>query len=101
VSLPANDVQVRSGYASDLLSDVLAKAGEGALWVTNQKHQNVIGVAVMLDLAGVIVAGGVELDANTVANAIEEKVALYKTDKTLYEVAGRMYEIGIPPASGR
>ena len=43
--------EVVGGYASDLLSDVLANAKGGTLWVTNQKHQNVVGVAVMLGLA--------------------------------------------------
>jgi hypothetical protein len=101
VNHPGNDLQVKNGYASDLLSDVLARAGDGTLWVTNQKHQNVIGVAVMLDFAGVIIAGGVEPDANTIANAVEEGVALYRTGLSLYEVAGRMYEIGIPPVAAR
>ena len=59
------DVEVTSGYASDLLSDVLAHAKNGALWVTNHKHSNIIGVAVMLNLAGVIIAGGIEPDPGT------------------------------------
>ena len=88
-------VEVSSGYASDLLSDVLARAKNGALWVTNHKHTNIIGVAVMLNLAGVIIAGGVEPDAGTVEKAKEEKISLFTTDLTLYEVVGRMYELGI------
>ncbi len=89
------DVEVSSGYASDLLSDVLARAKNGALWVTNHKHVNIIGVASMLNLAGVIIAGGIEPDPGTVAKAVEEKTPLFTTDLTLYEVVGRMYELGI------
>lgn len=89
------EVDVTSGYASDLLSDVLAKAKNGTLWVTNQKHQNVVGVAVMLNLSGVIIAGGIEPDANTLEKAAEESLPLYTTAETLYEVVGRMYELGI------
>ena len=91
----AASVEVTSGYASDLLSDVLAKGKAGALWVTNQKHQNIIGVAVMLDFAGVIIAGGIDPDPNTLEKAIEESVPLYTTDLSLYELVGRMYELGI------
>ena len=97
---PANKadagVEVTAGYASDLLSDVLAKGRSGVLWVTNQKHQNVIGVAVMLSLAGVIIAGGVAPDENTLEKAAEEGVALYTTNMSLYEVVGRLYQMGIP-----
>ena len=87
--------EVSSGYASDLLSDVLAKAKNGALWVTNHKHTNIIGVAVMLNLSGVVIAGGLEPDPGTLEKAIEENVPLYTTDMTLYETVGRMYELGI------
>jgi len=88
-------VEVTSGYASDLLSDVLANAKNGALWVTNHRHTNIIGVAVMLNLAGVVIAGGLEPDTGTLEKAIEENVPLYTTDLTLYETVGRMYELGI------
>lgn len=87
--------EVAFGYASDLLSDVLAKAKKGTLWVTNQKHQNVIGVAVMLDLAGVIIAGGIEPDENTLDKAREENVALYTTTESLFDVVGKLYELGL------
>lgn len=89
------DIEVTAGYASDLLSDVLAKAKNGTLWVTNQKHQNIVGVAVMLNLSGVIIAGGIEPDGNTLEKAVQESIPLYTTNATLYEVAGKMWEIGI------
>jgi len=91
----AADVEVASGYASDLLSDVLARGKAGTLWVTNHKHVNIVGVAVMLNLAGVIIAGGTEPDPGTVEKAIEENVPLYTSDLSLYEIVGRMYELGI------
>lgn len=87
--------EVTSGYASDLLSEVLANGKGGALWVTNHKHVNIIGVAVMLSLSGVIIAGGVEPDPGTLEKAIEENVPLYTTDLTMFEIVGRMYELGI------
>jgi len=94
----AADVEVTSGYASDLLSDVLAHAGNGALWVTNHKHANIIGVAVMLNLAGVIISGGIEPDPATLQKAAEESVPLYTTDMSMFEVVGKLYELGVRPS---
>lgn len=91
----ADDVIVTAGYVSDLLSDVLAKASNGTLWVTNQKHQNIIGVAVMLNLAGVIIAGGISPDENTLEKAVSESVSLYTSDLSAFELAGRLYEMGL------
>ena len=86
---------VTSGYSSDLLSDVLAKAKDGALWVTNQKHQNIVGVAVMLNLAGVIIAGGLKPEDNTLEKANEEGIPIYTTDKQTFEIVGKLWEMGI------
>ena len=89
------DIEIESGYASDLLSDVLAKGRKNALWVTNQKHQNIIGVAVMLDLAGVVIAGGIEPDANTLEKAADENIALYTSEMSMFDLVGKLYEMGI------
>lgn len=89
------DKEITSGYASDLLSDVLAKGKQGMLWVTNQKHQNIIGVAVMLDLAGVVIAGGLMPDENTRNKAAEENIPLYTTDTSMFDLAGKLYEFGV------
>ncbi|MHB9036669.1 MAG: DRTGG domain-containing protein [Armatimonadota bacterium] len=88
-------IEVTSGYASDLLSDVLAKTKNGAIWVTNQKHINIIGVAVMLNLAGVVIAGGIEPDENTIEKAKEENVPLYTTEMSLYETVCKLHDLGI------
>lgn len=87
--------EVTSGYASDLLSDVLANAKNGALWMTNHKHVNIIGVAVMLNLAAVVIVGGLEPDPGTVEKAVEENVTLYTTDMSMFELAGKLYEMGV------
>ena len=49
----------------------------------------------MLDLAGVIIAGGMEPEDNTLEKANEEGVPLYTTDMPLYEVVGKLYDLGI------
>ena len=41
------EVEVTGGYASDLLSDVLANAASGNVWITLQAHQNIVAVASM------------------------------------------------------
>ncbi len=88
-------IEVTAGYASDLLSDVLAKAKNGTIWVTNQKHQNVVGVAVMLNLAAVVIAGGIEPDENTLEKAIDQNVPLYTTGMSAYETVGKLWEMGV------
>ncbi len=89
------DREVTCGYASDLLSDVLAHAVEGSVWVTLHIHQNIVAVASHKDLAGVILVQGREPDADTVAKAEEEKIPLLVTDLPAFELVGRLYKAGI------
>lgn len=89
------DREVKGGYCSDLLSDVMAKAAEGSIWVTNQAHQNVAAVAVLTEVAAVIVAGGVEPDKDLADKAKANAVNLFTTDLSSYEIVGRLYELGI------
>ena len=86
---------VTGGYASDLLSDVLANAKDGQIWITNQKHQNCIAVASLLSISAIIIAGGIEPDANTVEKANAEKVALFKSDISAFDLVGQLYELGL------
>jgi len=89
------ETEVRGGYASDLLSDVIANAKEGDLWVTLQLHQNVVAVAFLNNLAGIIISGGREPDPETINKAEEQEVPIMVTPLCTYEVVGRMYQLGI------
>ena len=53
------DREVTGGYASDLLSCVMAGARAGDVWVTLQAHANVVAVASLLTLAAVVITEGV------------------------------------------
>ncbi len=86
------------GYVSDLLSDVMANAKAGDLWVTLQTHQNIVAVASLKEIAGIIIIGGREPEKATLAKAEEEKIPILLTNLPAFEVVGRLYQMGI---SGR
>jgi hypothetical protein len=89
------ETDIKTGYASDLLSDVLANSIEGDLWVTRQTHLNIVAIAVMRDLAGVLLANGVKPDPDTIAKAVEKSVPIFRTPLPTFEVVGRLYQLGI------
>ena len=89
------DRVVRGGYVSDLLSDVIAGAKEGDLWITLQLHQNVVAVAFLNNLAGIVIVGGREPDPDTIKKGEEQGVPIMVTQMTAYEMAGKLYAMGI------
>jgi len=91
----AVDKQVTGGYASDLLSDVIANSKAGCLWVTMQTHRNIIAVATLKELAAIILVNGRTPDPETLEKAREEKVVLMGSRLPAFELAGRLYQMGI------
>ena len=87
--------EVSGGYASDLLSDVIANAEEGDIWVTLQVHQNIVAVAGMKDLAGVILVNSREPEEDTLKRANQEKIPLMMSDLPAFELIGRLYNLGL------
>jgi len=89
------DREVTGCYVSDLLSDVMANAEEGQVWVTLQVHLNIIAVAALKDLAGIILVNSRKPLEDTLAKAGEEDLPLLSTSLFTYDVSGRLYELGI------
>jgi hypothetical protein len=87
--------EVVTGYASDLLSDVLARAPAGAVLVTIQAHINTIAVALHARLSGVILAGGHEPDKTVIDRATDERIPLFVATEPTFEVVGRLYDLGL------
>jgi hypothetical protein len=87
-----------SGYASDLLSCVMAGAAENGLWITLQAHGNIVAVAALLGLSAVIITENAMPDETTIAKANEEGITLLATPRSTYFIAGRLWELGIPSA---
>ncbi len=79
-------------YISDLLSDVMGHAQEGNVWLTIQTHNNVVAVALLLNLAAVVFTAGNTPDASTIEKGREEGVVLLSTKLSTFEAAGRIYQ---------
>jgi hypothetical protein len=86
---------VSAGHASDLLSDVLANAPGGGVLVTIQVHMNVIAVSVNAGLAAVIFTSGRTPDEPVREKAVEERILLYTSKESTFDVVGQLYVAGL------
>ena len=87
--------EVKDGYCGDLLSEIMANAPESCVWLTIQGHQNIVAVALLREMAAVIITGGHSPDAETMQKANQEEIPLLLWPKSAYELAGRLYALGI------
>jgi predicted transcriptional regulator len=89
------DRDVTGGYCGDLLSDVMANSSGGEIWLTIQSHQNIVAVAVLKDLAAVIMVNGHQPDDETKAKAEDEGIPILLSKADSYQLAGELYGFGI------
>lgn len=89
------DREITGGYASDLMSDVIAHGKEGNVWITLQVHQNIVAVAAMNNLAGIILVNSREPEKETVEKAEAEGVPVMVSEMATFELVGRLYGMGI------
>jgi len=87
-----------NGYASDLLSCVMAGAGENGIWVTLQAHGNIVAVAALIGVAAVIITEDAQPDEATIAKANEEGITLLSTPSPTFHIVGKLWEMGIKAA---
>ena len=89
------DRPVKGGYASDLLSDVIANAQDGDVWVTLQRHVNIVAVAHLKGLATIVLVNGRAPESDTIARAADEHLPIVTTPLEAFDVAGRLYGLGV------
>jgi hypothetical protein len=79
----------------DLLSWVMAKGKKGNLWITVQTHTNSVAVASLLEMSGIIIPDGIEVEPETIEKANDENIAVLSTDMSPYQIFKCLYEMGI------
>ena len=89
------DYDINKGYSSDLLSDVIANSKEGDLWITLQIHPNIVAVASMKGLSGIVIINGREPEEETIKKAEEENIPIMVSKLSAFELIGKLYILGI------
>ena len=89
------DMEVKTAFGADLMSDVLAFAKSGSLLLTGLTNTQVIRTANVLDIAAIILVRAKQPSSETIALAREPKIPILTTKYILFETAGRLYAKGI------
>jgi predicted transcriptional regulator len=89
------DLEVKTAFGADLMSDVLAFAKSGSMLITGLTNTQVIRTANVLDIAAIILVRGKKPSLETINLAKELKIPLLTTKYILFETAGRLYAKGV------
>lgn len=89
------NMEVRTAFGADLMSDVLAFAKPGSLLLTGLTNPQVIRTSDVLDIAAIILVRGKRPLKETIQLAEELRIPLLTTKFILFEAVGRLYAKGI------
>jgi serine kinase of HPr protein (carbohydrate metabolism regulator) len=85
--------QIDAGYVSDLLSDVIANAPENSVWITVQRHINILGVAKLKNIIAIVTPRSLSVEAGVIDKAKAEGIALLRSDLSAFELTGKLYAL--------
>ena len=89
------DIEVKTGFAADLMSDVLAIAKAGGLLLTGLTNPQIVRTSDVLDIAAIVMVRGKLPLPETIQLAEELQIPILSTKYILFEAAGKLYAKGI------
>lgn len=89
------DAEAEGCYIGDLLSIAMSRLGEKNVWVTIQTNVNVVAVSVLVESSCVILCDGQKPDETAKNKANAEGVPIMTTEKSAYELAVSLAQLGI------
>ena len=87
--------EVSGVFVSDMLSDVMAGAKSGNLWLTVQTHKSIVPAANLVDVSAVIITSGKQVPKETVDLASKYNIAILFTELATFELVGKLYGMGL------
>lgn len=84
--------EIKGGYTSDLLSDVVGHAKEGDIWITLHTHKNITAVASLKKLSAIVLVKGYSPDEDTAEASEVEGIPILGTSMQSFEISGAIYE---------
>jgi predicted transcriptional regulator len=82
-------------FVSDMLSDVMAGAKSGNLWLTIQTHKSIVPAANLVDVSAVVITSGKEVPQDTVDLASKYNIAILSSELPTFELVGQLYGLGL------
>ena len=91
------DRVIHTGFASDMMSDVLAYVQEDTLLLTGLVNSQAIRTAEMLDLPCVVFVRGKNPHKDAIMRAKQLGMPALSTQYSMFEACGRLYAAGLKP----
>jgi predicted transcriptional regulator len=80
---------------SDMVSDVMARATSGNLWLTIQTHKSIVPAANLVDVSAIVITSGKQVPQETVDIASKFGIAILSTQLPTFDLVGKLFGMGL------
>lgn len=87
---PRQDLEIRGGYACDMLSFVVSRLKENQVWLTILNSVNVVAVASLAECPIVVLTESMTMEPDVCQRAQEKGLLVLATPLSTYEAAARL-----------
>lgn len=95
----STDLEIQTVHASDLISEVLASCGRGALWLTSLLDSQIVNTAELFDLSCVVFVGSRRPSQSIIDAARDDAIPVFVTGLSMFEACGLLFQHGLKTAS--
>ena len=95
------DTEVKTAFAADLMSDVLAFAKPGSVMITGLTNPQIIRIASIVDNSAILIVRGKIPPDETITLAEELDIPVLSTKYIMFETSGKLYANGIVGCVGK
>jgi predicted transcriptional regulator len=92
-----DNIEIKNGYAADLMSDVLAFASPFVLLITGLTNIQIFRTAQMLDIPAIVFVRGKMPQDDLLALANESEMPILFSKSSMFDACGKLYTNGLLP----
>jgi predicted transcriptional regulator len=95
------DRDIEGVYISDMVSDVMAGAKSGNLWLTIQTHKSIVPAANLVDVSAIVITGGKQVPEETIEFASKYSIAILAGPLATFPLVVKLIELGLGASAQR
>ncbi|WHH59218.1 DRTGG domain-containing protein [Petroclostridium sp. X23] len=84
--------EVKGCYVCDLLSWVMSHAQKDNMWITVQTNVNIVAVAVLTEVACIVIPEDIEVDSLTIEKANMEDIPLLSASLSSFDIVQQLLQ---------
>jgi serine kinase of HPr protein (carbohydrate metabolism regulator) len=82
-------------FISDMVSDVMAGAKSGNLWLTVQTHKSIVPAANLVDASAIVITGNKSVPQETIDLASKYNIVILSAALPTFELISKLYSAGL------